>query len=224
MKKLLFFGLFILMLAPVLVSAQPQPQQPNFFKQGMDHYNAGEYDAAIASFQKVVNMKPKPGVNPQQAAQNPKKADALFYIGMSMIKKQNPGGAITNFSKALDVRPGYLQARQERGKAYIETKNFDAAVADLTIVLEAQPNNEQANFHMGSANNWRANYPEAIRYYSKVIELNPGNAYAHYWIGLAYYKTKDLKKTIDHFETFLELAPDAPEAPQVIEVLRQVQG
>ena len=190
----------------------------------MDHYNAGEYDAAIANFQKVVNMKPKATQQGGPGPQNPKKADALYYIGMCMIKKANPGGAIANFTKALEIRPAYVQARLARGGAYIDAKNYDGAIADLNQVLEAQPGNVEANYQLAMAYSWKANYAEAIRYFNKVLELNPNHAYAHYWIGLAYYKNKDLKQTIDHFEIFLELAPDAPEAPQVEELLRQVQG
>lgn len=212
------FGIVLL----VAVNAMAEPPQPNFFKEGMDHYNAGEYDAAIASFQRVVNTKPGPQA---QGVQPPaKKPDAFYYIGMCMVKKTNPGAAIANFTKALNLRKGYPEALLARGTSYIDVKNYDAAIADLSTVVAAQPENLDANYQLATAYSWEAKYPDAIRCYSKVLQINPNHAYAHYWIGLAYYKTKDFKSTIDHFEKFLELAPDAPEAPQVKAVLTQIQG
>lgn len=217
MKKTLIIAGILLVFA---VLAHGAPPAPNFFKQGMDHYNAGEYDAAIGCFQKVLNE----GAGPNAQGQNPKKADAFYYIGMSMAKKGDPGGAIANFTKALNARPGYIQARLARGMAYVDAKNYDAAIDDLNAVVAAQPGNLDANFLLANSYSWQAKYPDAIRYYTKVLEINPNHAYAHYWIGLAYYKTNNVKQMIDHFERFLELAPDAPEAPQVKEVLKQVQG
>lgn len=213
---------FLLIAIFVALNGMAAPP-PNFFKQGMDHYNAGEYDAAIASFQKVVDA-PKPGPQAQGAQSSSKKADALYYIGMCLMKKGNPGGAIANFTKSLNARPEYIQALAARGSAYVETKNFEGAIADLNAVLEAQPDNLEANYQIANAYSYQAKYAEAIQYYNKTLQLKPDHAYAHYWVGLAYYKTKDFKKTIDHFEKFLELAPDAPEAPQVKAILAQVQG
>src|SRR5262245_10648737 len=113
MKRFLTLAILLVGFLPALLAAQPQNGQQNFFKLGMDNFNAGNLDAAIANFQKVVNAKPKPNAAGGPPAQNPKKADAYYFLGLCMAKKGNPGGAISNFSNAIEVRPAYPQARLE---------------------------------------------------------------------------------------------------------------
>jgi tetratricopeptide (TPR) repeat protein len=197
------------------------PPKVNFFQKGMEHYNKGEYDAAIESFKKVVNQTQMQGA---QAKPNPKKADAFFFIGMSMRKKDNLDGAAANFSNAIEIRPAYAQALAARGDVYAQQKKWDLAAADLVKVKELQPDNVQAQYQLGMAYAWQERFQDAVNVLSHVVEVNPQHAYAHYWLGMSYYKIKDYTKMINHLEAFLQLAPDAPEAVQVKEILTQIQG
>ena len=53
--------------------------------------------------------------------------------------------------------------------------------------------------------------------------MNPENPYAHYYAGLAYNQIKRPDKMLEHFRTFLKLAPEAPEAPKVRALLRGIR-
>jgi len=54
--------------------------------------------------------------------------------------------------------------------------------------------------------------------------LNPTNAYAHYYGGLMHYRANRPDRMAIHFEQFLKLAPDAPERPEVTQIMRTVRG
>jgi tetratricopeptide (TPR) repeat protein len=60
--------------------------------------------------------------------------------------------------------------------------------------------------------------------FQKATELDPNWAYAHYFAGLAYSKINRKDLTASHFKTFLDLAPKAPERPQVQSLLRTIGG
>jgi tetratricopeptide (TPR) repeat protein len=210
----------MLILLPLALLAQPAPKpQANFFQQGMQHYNAGQFDAAIQAFTKVVNQKP--GQNQKNApANHPKKAEAHYYIAMSLIKKAGPDAnipdqALENLNKALEAKPAFPPARLARGKALIQRKQYEAALSDLTVAVEAMPDNEEAQFQVSLAYSWLANYPKAVEHFKRVVGLNPNSIYGHYYLGQAYAKTGERGLAEDHWRIFLKLCPNCPEAPVV---------
>jgi hypothetical protein len=51
----------------------------------------------------------------------------------------------------------------------------------------------------------------------------PTFAYAHYNAGMAWYQARRLDKMATHFETFIRLAPGAPERPAVEQLMRSIR-
>ena len=49
-------------------------------------------------------------------------------------------------------------------------------------------------------------------------------AYAHYYAGLSYYQAERIDLMAAFFESFLKLAPDAPERAQVESIMRTIRG
>ncbi|HSE43427.1 MAG TPA: tetratricopeptide repeat protein [Acidobacteriota bacterium] len=222
--KLIYLLLLIL---PFAVSAQQGPPKPNFFQQGLQQYNNGQYDAAIQSFMKVVNQKPQAGPHQKNAPPNhPKKAEAHYYIAMSFIKKSNGGAnfkdqALANLNPALEIKPDYPPARLARGKIYLERTQFDLAIADLNQAAQAMPGNPDALYSLGRAYVGVENYGPAVPPLKKVAEMDPNNPYAHYYLGLAYLKTKEFGLSEQEWKIFLKLCPECPEAAQVNDFLRR---
>jgi tetratricopeptide (TPR) repeat protein len=209
---ILLAGLFV----PLIVLAQP-PKKPNFFQQGMQHYNKQEYAAAIADFQKFINtLKPPVSstANPAAVAPppHPKKAEAYYYIANSFRKQNNLEAALTNYTKAIEVRPEFPQALMERGTLYMEQKRYDLAVPDFQKVVQLAPDNIDAHYQLGMAYSLLQNYQAAIPELTRVIELNPQHAYGHYYLGLAYSKIKQPGNAQTHLQIFLNLCPTCPEA------------
>ena len=66
---------------------------------------------------------------------------------------------------------------------------------------------------------WLAN-----REFGRSVEIKPDFAYGHYYAGLAYQKLRQTAKMSQHLETFLRLAPEAPERAAVAAVLRTLRG
>ena len=70
----------------------------------------------------------------------------------------------------------------------------------------------------------RQDWKDAAAAFDRAAELAPGNAYAHYYGGLMHYRARRPDRMAIHFEQFLKLAPDAPERPEVLQIMRTVRG
>jgi tetratricopeptide (TPR) repeat protein len=60
----------------------------------------------------------------------------------------------------------------------------------------------------------------AARELEQYLEAHPEFAYAHYYAGMAYSAMRRPDKMLTHFEQFLRMKPDAPEARKVQAVMR----
>lgn len=65
-------------------------------------------------------------------------------------------------------------------------------------------------------------YKEAAEELEQAIKADPKDAYAHYYLGMANSRLKKKDLMIKHFQIFLELAPEAPEAERVRSLLKSL--
>jgi Flp pilus assembly protein TadD len=65
--------------------------------------------------------------------------------------------------------------------------------------------------------------PEAAKVLEGVLQTDPKNARAHYMLGLCYTNTGDLARAKEHLETFLQLAPNDPEAQSARQMLAELK-
>jgi tetratricopeptide (TPR) repeat protein len=78
----------------------------------------------------------------------------------------------------------------------------------------------EAYYQQGLALSMKQDMAGASAAFQKAVDLDPAWAYAHYYAGLSYAKVKRADLTASHFQTFLKLAPDAPEKPEVQSILK----
>lgn len=79
-------------------------------------------------------------------------------------------------------------------------------------------------YELGLADARRGDFTSAVQAFERAIEGRPRFAYAHYQAGLAYDRISRADQMATRFETFLRLAPDAPEVPAVEGILRTIRG
>ncbi len=66
---------------------------------------------------------------------NPFEKEAFANLGLVKAKLGDSEGAVTNFSKAVDLDPKFLDARRNRGTEYLRQKRYDLAIQDFSAVL-----------------------------------------------------------------------------------------
>jgi tetratricopeptide (TPR) repeat protein len=81
-----------------------------------------------------------------------------------------------------------------------------------------------AHYQLGLVLARRQEWAEAAAAFDRAAELNPAHAYAHYYGGLMHYRANRTDRMALHFEQFLKLAPEAPERPEVLQIMRTIRG
>lgn len=90
----------------------------------------------------------------------------------------------------------------------------------LTLAGDLPDVHYQMGLVLAKSQNWQG----AAGAFDRAAELSPGHAYAHYYSGLMHYRAGRPDRMAIHFEQFLKLAPEAPERPEVLQIMRTVRG
>lgn len=181
------------------------------YNRAVGYYNEGKIAEALALFNKVEKKQSK-------------KPEVKYYIALCLIKQQNWDGAIQKSEAALKLNPSFIKAYLAKANAQIGKGAKDEALATLEQGLTVAPENMDLWYLKGILLYNKQDYPGAIETFNKVITSIPDKAYAHYYLGLSNYNAGKKPQAIQSFERFLQLAPEAPEAPQIRELLRRLKG
>jgi Flp pilus assembly protein TadD len=143
----------------------------------------------------------------------------------ALIESRQWVEAETVLTKALE-RKGIdaVDLKTKLGLMQIRQGKFAAAVTTLREATTAEPDNAEALFNFGLALLQAGNLDEAEKPLLRAYELRgskmPG---AQIVLGQLYFQKKDYEKALVAFETYLRDLPDAPNAAQVREAVRQLR-
>jgi tetratricopeptide (TPR) repeat protein len=150
--------------------------------------------------------------------------EVLYTTAQSQQKLGATDQAVQTFSR-LAERPEGDPWRfiGLSGRQLIEG-TVDASVASARQAVAMAPDLPQAHFQLGLALARLQQWPEAAAAFDAASERQPANAYAHYYGGMMHYRANRVDRMAAHFEQFLKLAPEAPERPEVMSIMRTLQG
>jgi tetratricopeptide (TPR) repeat protein len=100
----------------------------------------------------------------------------------------------------------------------------DAALDSARQAVNLSGDLPEAQYQLGLVLAKKQDWRDAAAAFDRVTELNPSHAYAHYYGGLMHYRANRPDRMANHFEQFLRLAPDAPERPEVLQIMKTVRG
>jgi tetratricopeptide (TPR) repeat protein len=101
--------------------------------------------------------------------------------------------------------------------------NADASVASARQAAAMAPDLPAGHFQLGLALARQQQWPEAAAEFEAASDRQPTNAYAHYYAGMMHYRANRIDRMAVHFEQFLKLAPEAPERPEVLSIMRTLK-
>jgi tetratricopeptide (TPR) repeat protein len=107
--------------------------------------------------------------------------NSLIYLnrGFAHAKLGNYGQAIDDYSRAIEIKPYYIEAYNDRGLAYKALGNHRQAIDDYSRAIEINPVYADAYNNRGIVYSSLGNYGQAIEDYSRAIEINPGHVNAY---------------------------------------------
>jgi tetratricopeptide (TPR) repeat protein len=180
---------------------------------GVGVLGAANPDAGIELFRKGKLAEAEKALREVVSAE-PSNARAQRFLGMALASQNKVDDATAVLNRAKQLEEG-TETQVAFAHLYLAQKNLSQAEAALM-----EGTGEEADFARGLLAMQRKEYAEAARHFEAVIQANPENSYAHYQAGLAYNGLKRKDKMLTHFELFLRMNPEAPEARKVRAVMR----
>jgi serine/threonine protein kinase len=128
-----------------------------------------------------------------------------FNKGLYCSIEKDYNCTISNYSKAIELKPTYADAYTYRGWAYYSKSNYDQAIQDFNKVIEFEPNEGNGYSDRGLVYSDKSDYDQAIQDFNKAIELQPNDRFAYYRRGSAYKGKSDYDQAIQDFNKAIEL-------------------
>lgn len=145
---------------------------------------------------------------------NPAGAPVWTNLGSAWLERGDCAEAIRCFTRAIALRPDYVEAYVNRCVAYDRSGEYALSLPDAEKAVVLKPGNAQAYNNRGTAYARNGRFAEAIRDYDKALTLKPDYAGAWCNRGVAFVNSNasKLPEAIRNFDTAITLAPDSPEA------------
>ncbi len=168
---------------------------------GTIYYEKGEYDMAIADYNKAVAISPR-------------YIEAYYNRAKVYNATKQYELAISDYSKAIEINPKLTEAYINRGSIYKTTGQYALAISDYDKAIELNPTLAEAYNNRGAAYYAKGEYALAISDYSKAIELKPDFAWAYFNKANACEIAGRAKEAVEAYKGFIQYAP-AQHAPYI---------
>lgn len=130
----------------------------------------------------------------------------------SQEKTQYNQKAIEHFTKAIKLKPDFVETYKNRGVAYHIKGDYDRAIEDYSTMIKLTPNDAEAYNNRANTYSNRSDYDLAIEDYTQAIKLKPQLTEAYNNRGTAYVQTGEIDFAIKDFDKAIELKNDYAEA------------
>ena len=141
-------------------------------------------------------------------AQSPGNERAHYLFGLALMRCGRIDEAIDHFQKVIEIRPDFVDARNNLGLLLEGRGQSDEAIAHYRKAIEFRPDFATAHDNLGSALAGRGQIDEAIAHFRKAIEIQPGDAKAQNNLGNALADRRQIDEAIVHFQKAIEIQPD----------------
>lgn len=157
----------------------------DFYEQGQQAYDRGDYKTAIELYEKTIEL-------------NPNFAPAYNALGLAHREINTDLSEMAwLFKTATEIDPNYAQAYDNLGKAYYGLGYFDRAEQSCLKALSLNPDSVSSKLSLG----WiyllgKSSPKEAIAYFKEVLKSDK-ISYAYFGLGMAYYMNGDRANVLD---------------------------
>ncbi|GCA93838.1 tetratricopeptide repeat protein [Microcystis aeruginosa] len=180
-------------------SLDPVRASELWHKKGLIHAMGKEYQEAIASFDRALEIKPD-------------KHEAWYNRGVALDILGIFEQAIASYDRALEFKPDKHEAWYNRGVALGNLGRFEQAIASYDRALEFKPDLHQAWNNRGNALADLGRLEEAIASYDRALEIKPDYHEAWNNRGITLDNLGRLEEAIASYDRALEIKPDLHEA------------
>lgn len=145
-------------------------------------------------------------------AKHPEAPVAWNNRGISLKDSGDFSGAISDYSRALELDPGYALAYTNRGIARQRLGDFEGAFQDLDRSISIEPNDSGAHVNRGVVRIRLGQAEGAMADFARAIELDPSNSAAYANRGTLRSNLGQFEEAIIDLDRALRLNPGQPDA------------
>jgi tetratricopeptide (TPR) repeat protein/CHAT domain-containing protein len=171
-----------------------QQEAKELFNQGVDRYDVGDLEGAIAAYEKALEI-------------DPKYYDAWNNLGNALKDLGRYSEAKAAFEKALEINPKFDYAWNGLGNALNNLNRYSEAKAAFEKALEIDPKFDYAWNGLGNTLKGLGRYNEAIAAYEKALEIDPKFDYAWNNLGATLNDLGRYSEAKAAYEKALEIDP-----------------
>lgn len=131
-----------------------------WFNLGLKQVSGGEFEQAIASWEKALNI-------------NPYLSEAWHNRGSALGRLGKYQEAVESFQKALTIDPNNYQAWNDRAHALYQLQNWAAAADSWSNAIKITPGNHLFWYNRGCALEQLETWAESIASFEKSLEIKP---------------------------------------------------
>ncbi|MBI2412370.1 MAG: tetratricopeptide repeat protein [Deltaproteobacteria bacterium] len=210
-----FFALFLLIYMYACGSS-PAEKFEKYMESGRKHLSEAMPLEAEIEFKNALQI-------------DPDSPEGLYFLALAYMRSGGASNAVKAYkelSRAVELKPGYTEARLKLGELYLASKEFTRAAEMASQVLKTEPGRTEARLIYAAALAGRKEYEKAIEMIEEVLRTKPGSV-RPYLVGASVYASsgellkaeETLRKTLsidptDAAPTFAEMAkgtlPDDP--------------
>jgi CHAT domain-containing protein/Flp pilus assembly protein TadD len=162
-------------------------------------FRLGRYEEAIASFNRLIVIKPDCG-------------EAWFNRGVALEKLDRYDDASTSYEGVIEIKPDFHGTWYNRGIALGNLGIYEESIASFEQAIELKPNFHEAWSNKGAALVDLCRYEESITSYEQAIKLKPDLPEALYGRGVALDNLCRYEEAIASYDQAIEFKPDDHES------------
>jgi len=183
--------------------------EKEIFDAGVLLFKQGQYQQAIDSFSKLIEVAPD-------------NADAYKNRGVSYMKQEKFDLAVLDFEKAKKLFPELKGLYSNLGVAWYYKKEYEKAIENYDIEIEMAPENHVAYFNRALSLAELGKNKEALEDLSRTLKLRPDSYWAICYKGDLLAEEGDNIAAIETYKEAVEQNPEDSYAKGKLAQLRQL--
>lgn len=168
---------------------------PDLEQRAWQHYNSGRYEQAVEAYAELVKRSP---------------LDPVLHnnLGTALDRIERYAESILHYEKALQLEPGYVEARFNLANSYKRMNNVSQAVKQLELVVASSPSFLEAWQNLALCRLDADNPEGAAEALEQVLLIDPTCTRSRADLGAVLIELGRYREALDCFEKVLLVDPD----------------
>jgi tetratricopeptide (TPR) repeat protein len=145
-------------------------------------------------------------------ARNPACWMAYNNLGLALMADGQPGEAMVQYRRALEIEPGFPGAHNNLGVALLGEGRVDESIPQFEAAIAIAPRDVESHNNLGMAFRRKGRMAEALAQYGAALEIKPDDLLTNFNMGNACLQAGRVDDAIARYQKALEISPDFADA------------